>query len=310
TITSPTWEDRLLGQSATLRIHVRCGWLATGNNPVVSSEMARRIIRIRLDAKMDRPWLRKEFKHDLRVWSRQNRDRLVWAALTLIRAWIAAGRPPGSIKLGMFEDWSEVMGGILEVTGIQGFLTNLDEFYDESDAEGSQWRSFVAAWWNEHQTRPAKVADLFGLIGDDVTLPLGEGSDQSRKVRLGQMLTQARDRMFDLEFAEGESVKTIRVCLRRGDMKKRAYEWSLEEIGNSAKEKPVSPSQDSPHTHRQTHLFSNRSDGNGLSPSERFDGESSESECFPTHMRTRTHTRTEAGETHHTHQTHPPEDDW
>lgn len=306
-ITSPTWEDRLLGQSTTLRLHVRCGWLATGNNPVVSSEMARRIIRIRLDAKMDRPWLRKEFKHDLRVWSRQNRDRLVWAALTLIRAWIATGRPAGTIKLGMFEDWSEVMGGILEVAGIQGFLANLDEFYDESDAEGSQWRSFVAAWWNEHQTRPAKVADLFGLIGDDVTLPLGEGSDQSRKVRLGQMLTQARDRMFDLEFTEGESVTSIRVCLRRGDMKKRAYEWSLEEIGSSAKEKPVSPFQDSPHTHQQTHLFSNVSDGNGLAPSERFDGESGESECFPTHMRARTHTRTEAGETHHT---HPPEDDW
>lgn len=288
-ITSPTWEDRLLGQSATLRMHVRCGWLATGNNPVVSSEMARRIIRIRLDAKMDRPWLRKEFKHDLRVWSRRNRDRLVWAALTLIRAWIAAGRPPGSIKLGMFEDWSEVMGGILDVAGIPGFLTNLDEFYDESDAEGSQWRSFVAAWWNEHQTRPAKVAELFGLIGDDVTLPLGEGSDQSRKVRLGQMLTQARDRMFDLEFAEGESVRTIRVCLRRGDMKKRAYEWSLEEIGSSAKEKPVSPFQDSPNTHQQTHLLSNLTDFQDLATNDRFASESGESECFPTHMRARTH---------------------
>jgi len=203
-----------------------------------------------------------------------------------------------------------VMGGILDVAGIHGFLTNLDEFYDESDAEGAQWRSFVAAWWNEHQTRPARVADLFGLIGDDVTLPLGEGSDQSRKVRLGQMLTQARDRMFDLEVAEGESLRTICVCLRRGDMKKRAYEWRLEQIGNSAKEKPVSLLKDSPKTHQETHPLSNVSEFHDLGTTVCSNGESGESECIPTHMRAHTRTRTEDEDTHQTHHTHPPDDEW
>ena len=171
-ITSPMWEDRILGQSIVLKIHVRCCWLATGNNPAVSSEMSRRIIRVRLDAKMDRPWLRTGFKHsDLRGWARQNRGRLVWAALTLIRAWIVAGRPRGGQKLGMFEEWSEVMGGILDIAGIPGFLSNLDEFYNDSDAEGGHWRSLVAAWWDAHRDGSVKVADLFKLIGDDVVLP-------------------------------------------------------------------------------------------------------------------------------------------
>lgn len=230
-ITSPIWEDRILSQSVTLKVHARCCWLATGNNPAVSSEMARRIIRIRLDAKMDRPWLREDFKHpDLRRWARENRGRLTWAALTLIRAWFVAGGHRGGLKLGMFEEWSEVMGGILEVAGISGFLSNLNEFYEESDAEVAQWRSFVLAWWMEYGTREVGTADLFQLIGNDVILPLGDGADQSRKVRLGQMLTQERDRTFSLEAPEGEATWPIELCIRRGDRKQRATNGGWREL--------------------------------------------------------------------------------
>lgn len=309
-ITSPSWEDRLLGQSVTLRIPVRCGWIATANNPAVSSEMSRRIIRIRLDAKMDRPWLRTVFKHaDLRGWVQLNRRRLVWAALTLIRAWIAAGRPRGAIKLGMFESWSEVMGGILELAGVPGFLGNLDAFYDASDAEGAQWRAFVAAWWSEWETREVKVADLYGLIGHDVVLPLGNGSDQSRKVRLGQMLTQARDRMFDLSVAESESAKSLRVCIRRGDMKQRAYTWKLEEPGNSVGQGSRESLPDSPKTHAETHSECNAHAAQELETATDPQGESRESlpepyVCAGAHTRAHARARDQAGKTHHTHQTH------
>lgn len=112
----------------------------------MSSELARRIVRVRSDASQDRPWLRRGFRHpDLRLWARANRGELVWASLTLIQAWLARGRPLGTHRLGMFEDWSQVMGGILDVAEFPGLLTNLDEFYDESDAEGAEWRQFVAS---------------------------------------------------------------------------------------------------------------------------------------------------------------------
>src|SRR5262249_7363276 len=54
----PLWEDRILGVSEIARVPVRCIWIATGNNPALSSEMTRRTVRIRLDAQVDRPWLR------------------------------------------------------------------------------------------------------------------------------------------------------------------------------------------------------------------------------------------------------------
>src|SRR5262249_33877092 len=57
-LTAEAWTDRLLGRSEMARMPVRCLWLATGNNVALSMELARRTVRLRLDARMDRPWLR------------------------------------------------------------------------------------------------------------------------------------------------------------------------------------------------------------------------------------------------------------
>jgi hypothetical protein len=46
-LTGLVWEDRLLGTNETIRVPVRCVWVTTANNPLLSLEMARRSIRIR-----------------------------------------------------------------------------------------------------------------------------------------------------------------------------------------------------------------------------------------------------------------------
>jgi len=202
-ITSAIWEDRILGHSDMVRLPVRCGWIATGNNPVLSSEIARRTIRIRLDAKIDRPWLRDKDKFrrpNLKEWAASHRANLVWAALSLVQAWIAAGKPKAlnTPTMGMFESWAVVIGGILQVAGIEGFLNNLSEFYEESDAEGSIWRAVVSAWWDRFEDREVGVSILWDLISDlDEPLDLGQGNEKSQKTRLGKLLVRMRDRQFD-----------------------------------------------------------------------------------------------------------------
>ena len=82
--------------SEIARSPIRCLWIATGNNPEFSNEIARRLVRIRLDPNVERPAQRSGFRHpDLMAWVRANRARLVAACLTLCQAWIAAGRPQG-----------------------------------------------------------------------------------------------------------------------------------------------------------------------------------------------------------------------
>ena len=57
---------------------------------------------------------------------------------------MSAGRPDFSgPKLGGFTEWSNIIGGILEVAGIEGFLSNLDQMYEKADEEGSQWEAFL-----------------------------------------------------------------------------------------------------------------------------------------------------------------------
>lgn len=222
----PYWEDRILGVSETLRVPVRAMWLASGNNPSVSSEVSRRTVRIRLDAKTDRPWLRTEFRHkDLRGWVKENRGRLVWACLTLGRAWFSADRPAGGQVLGMFEEWARVMGGILQVAKVPGFLGNLGEFYEASDDEGAAWRALLAVWWNKHRDRGVGVKELYGIAIEVDGLDLGKGEEQSRRCVLGKHLSGMKDRVFCVDTVEAPDQLRLRLVTDKKE--KGAAIWRL-----------------------------------------------------------------------------------
>lgn len=199
-LTAPYWEDRILGASDMTRLNIRCVWIATGNNPEFSNEMARRLVRIRLDARVDQPWRRDGFRHpDLMGWVRANRARLVAACLTLCRGWIAAGRLHGTKTIGSYEAWSKLMGGVLELAGVEGFLGNLDEMLMTADGEGAVWRTFVTAWWDRFGTTEVGTADLYEVaINAEPPLALGSGNDRSQRIRLGKALGRMRDRAFRL----------------------------------------------------------------------------------------------------------------
>jgi hypothetical protein len=198
-LTAAVWGDRLLGETAMARLPVSCIWCVTGNNPTVSTEIARRTIRIRIDPKVDRPWLREGFKHpDLRAWAEDRRGDLVWAALTLTQSWVAAGRPSAKGRiLGSYESWSRVLGGILCHAEIPGFLDNLLEFYDAADHEGAKWRAFVGTWWEEIGDRRVTVSELFGLVTDQGDFDFGRGDEKAQKISFGKQLSKQRDRVID-----------------------------------------------------------------------------------------------------------------
>ncbi|MDP2358476.1 MAG: hypothetical protein Q8M31_20790, partial [Beijerinckiaceae bacterium] len=220
-LTAPFWEDRILGQSEMARLPIRCLWIATGNNPEFSNEMARRLVRIRLDAHVERPWQRTGFRHpDLMSWVRANRPRLVAACLTLCQAWIAAGRPRGAKIIGSFENWAHVIGGVLEVAGVEGFLSNLDEMMEASDSEGAAWNAFIAAWWDRYGTAEVGATDLLDLaISSDPKLPIGRSGKTPDSAELGRALSRMRDRIFDLS--------NLRVCLTYARSLRRSQRWML-----------------------------------------------------------------------------------
>lgn len=231
-LTAPFWEDRILGQSEMARLPIRCLWIATGNNPEFSNEMARRLVRIRLDAHVERPWQRTGFRHpDLMSWVRANRPRLVAACLTLCQAWIAAGRPSGERIIGSFENWAHVIGGVLEVAGIDGFLSNLDEMMEASDGEGAAWNAFIAAWWDRFGTAEVATADLYDVaLFCDPAPPMSGHTDQARKTSFGISIKKMRDRVF--------RVGDVSLRLVKAGTFRRAVKWKLEFFEEATTSRP------------------------------------------------------------------------
>lgn len=194
-LTAPVWQGRLLGTNTTTTAPIRCTWMVTANNLSLSTDLARRSIRIRLDARIERPFERTGFRHVLPGWALERRPDLISAIIILIQSWLDAGRPSFNERpLGSFESWSAVIGGILEYAGITGFLANADELYEQADQQGSVLRSFIQAWETKHAESIVTTSVLVEVANGVDGLDLGNGNDRSQLTRLGTFLTRNRDR--------------------------------------------------------------------------------------------------------------------
>lgn len=169
-LTATIWQDRVLGRSEMISIPHSAVWIANGNNIQLGGDLPRRCYWIKLDAKMPRPWQRNGFVHpDLKEWVTENRGRIVSAILTLIRAWIASGRPvPDSLPpLGGFESWQNVIGGIMYRGGWVDFLGNQEQMYAESDTDTPQWEGFLRAWHSLWQDNPVTSSTVATRLDSD-----------------------------------------------------------------------------------------------------------------------------------------------
>jgi hypothetical protein len=204
-LASRSWTDRLLGSSRIITLPNNAIWLATGNNVRLSRELIRRTLWCRLDAKTEEPWERSDFKHlDLSSWVTENRGRLVWAVLVLCRAWIAAGRPPGKERLGGFDRYAAVIGGILAIAAVPGFLTNAKQFRLNRLEKDSEWKAFCVSWWADYEDQKIGVKELYNIATTQGLLDsvLGDKGERSQRTNLGNALKKIVGRVFDKYMVE------------------------------------------------------------------------------------------------------------
>jgi hypothetical protein len=113
-LTEETWQNRILGESRNVRVPTNVLWMPTGNNLTFEGDMTRRALLCQMDAGIENPESR-SFDMDLMKWVPDNRVKLVAAGLTILRAFVCAGRP-GLDRLkpyGSFEEWSNLVRGAL-----------------------------------------------------------------------------------------------------------------------------------------------------------------------------------------------------
>jgi len=226
-LTETIHGDRILGQSQTINLPVRCAWFATGNNLQLGGDMPRRCYWVRMDAKCSRPFERTGFRHKrLKHYVLAHRGELLAALLALARSWFIAGCPePEVTPVGSFEDWTTIVGGILQHAGVEGFLANSSQLYKQADAESIQWEAFLKTLDGVFYSEPFTVAQVWEKMNDKTynaetrQTALTQRAEELRAA-LPDFIAQAMDRegFFKqrLGFAFGE-----RVGRRYGDAQSR-----------------------------------------------------------------------------------------
>jgi hypothetical protein len=105
-LTETTIRDRVLGSTRTISVPTSTAWLYTGNNLRIDGDLSSRTLLCTLDPQCERPEER-EFEIDLHVDVPRRRGQLAVAALTIVKAYLAAGAPrPHIPNFGRFEAWS------------------------------------------------------------------------------------------------------------------------------------------------------------------------------------------------------------
>jgi hypothetical protein len=187
-----------------------------------------------LEAKVERPWERTEFKHEnLRGWVKKHREEIVTALLTFVQKWLVENRPSCNVVLGSYEEWVKIVGGILKAVSIDGFLENANELYEQLDANRRAWVEFFDVWaekygaydeeanswgvyaetdsgarfWEKRDSgESVGTKELFPLASHFDDNPneglgildafLGSGKEQARRVNLGRVLQKHKERVF------------------------------------------------------------------------------------------------------------------
>ena len=148
-LTGTSWQDRILGKSQiTDDMPLRVCWWSTGNNVVLRGDMPRRVLHVRLESMEESPEERSGFTHpNLLEWVRENRGTLVVAALTILRGYVAAGRPDQQLKpWGSYEAWSALVRAAIVWAGLPDPGNTRQELRKRSDEKADILRRLIDGW--------------------------------------------------------------------------------------------------------------------------------------------------------------------
>lgn len=147
-LTQRQLKIRILGLSVLAEVPTNCSIFANGNNLTFEGDIVRRALLASLDAKVERPELRKFDRNPIET-VRADRDSYVNAALTVLRAFHVAGRPKQSDPLGSFEDWSRWVRDALIWLGMDDPCATMEKMRATDPRLGrliaviSQWKAVI-----------------------------------------------------------------------------------------------------------------------------------------------------------------------
>jgi len=140
----PVIRIRILGRSEMPLCECHTVVYATGNNITFRGDMVRRGLVCNLEALDERPELR-SFQEDVLETVAVDRGPYVAAALTIVRAYLAAGSPRICSPFGSYSAWSEMVRSPLIWLGEPDPVLSMEGLRNE-DVELANIREFFGLW--------------------------------------------------------------------------------------------------------------------------------------------------------------------
>jgi hypothetical protein len=143
-IERPAYRPRILGKSEMReRKNTWCIYI-TGKNLRLKDDVTRRTLLVRLDAKMERPELR-QFRGNPLEQVLRNRGLYLWAALTIVRAYMEAGLPGRLPQIGdPFAEWSDLVRSALVWLGKPDPVDTIEEIRNTDPSRRARMAMFQA----------------------------------------------------------------------------------------------------------------------------------------------------------------------
>ena len=198
-LTSEFYSARVLGGNRMARFPTNVLVLVTANNFETSNDLWRRVVSCRIDAKMENPETRQfAFRpHDECL---KNRQAIVAAGLTLLRGYIAAGKPRMSDRgMASYEAWNGLIRGCVLWLAAEGLFECGDPISRQEQARVedptlAELARFLAAMQSKVGDEAQTTAQLHGALYGQMDSIFGRLLDN---LELGKWLSANKGRIVN-----------------------------------------------------------------------------------------------------------------
>lgn len=202
---------RILGFSKMMTVSTRILFLSSGNNINPAGDMNRRVISSYLDPACETPAARK-FKNEPVAMVHSRREYYVSLALTVIRAWIVAGRPITEVKpVATYTDWSNLCRQPLLWLGWPDPAHSI--FHSiKQDPDREILGRLLHAWYENLDRRPTTIRDATNKANHElltVFMDIAGDHGSINNKRLGKWISRHSGRIVDgLKFEKDSSTRS------------------------------------------------------------------------------------------------------
>jgi len=204
-LTGGSFKDRVLGTNTTREVEMRTIFCMTSNNALLEEDFVTRSLLCRLVPNTEHPETRSNFRYPhIEAHTAQHRSEYLSAALTMLRAYVVAGRPAVTRGMNRYPDWSELVQSTLIWAGAADPVETQAALRETASDEKGALGDMLQAWKDLFGPARVTVKELLTrarMPGGEVLLDAmtdvcqAKTSDMLTGKKLSIALMQHRDRI-------------------------------------------------------------------------------------------------------------------